>query len=247
MKKIICLSIVTVLIGMYSGCANMTVLRTQELRMVQARVDSLHVELTQMQKLIIEEQKAQSELLRLIRADQQVRFNEIDRKVSTIDGNLNENHARLSKIDEKNAEFNKKIEAKFVADSLAAQSHSMEIDKLFQISMNDFNAGRYDVAFSGFKDFFTQYPESPMASEAEYWTAECMYAKRSYADAEKAYISYIKKYPQGAKISVALYKLGLVYNKQDKEKSKIMVWKKLVEQYPDSQEAQVVKAQQKSH
>jgi tol-pal system protein YbgF len=166
--------------------------------------------------------------------------------VSTIDGNLNENHARLSKIDEKNAEFNKKLEAKFAADSAAAQNHTVEIEKLFQISLNDFNAGRYDVAVTGFQDFLRQYPESNLASEAEYWGAECLYAKKNYSEAEKAYISYIKKYPQGTKISVALYKLGLAYERQDKEKSKTMVWKKLLDQYPDSQEAQVVKVQQKS-
>ncbi len=215
--------------------------------MVQARVDSLHSELSQMQKQMLEEQKSQSELLRLIRADQQVRFNEIDRKVSTIDGNLNENHARLSKIDEKTAEFNKKLEAKLAADSAVAQSYAVEIEKLFQISMNDFNAGKYDVAVAGFKDFLNQYPESSMASEAEYWIAECLYAKRDYPEAEKAYMSYIKKYAQGNKISVALYKLGLVYSRQNKDKSKAMVWKKLVDQYPDSQEAQVVKAQQKTN
>ncbi len=244
MKRNVALSIFAVcaLVSLMD-CTNITMLRTKELKAVQARVDSLNTEITITQKKLIEEQKTQSEILRLIRADQQVRFNELDRKVSNLEGNLTENQYRLSKIDEKTAEFNKKLDAKLVADSIAANSRTAEIEKLFQIAMGDFNAGRYDISFSGFSDLATQFPESPLAQESEYWMAECRYAKKEYAEAEKEYLNYFKKYPQGSKMCVSLYKLGLVYDKQGKDKSKTMVWKKLVEQCPDSQEAQVVKAQ----
>lgn len=225
-----------------TGCSNMTMLRTRELRAVQTHVDSLRTELVTLQKAMYEEQKTQSEIVRLIRADQQLRFGELDRKVSEMAANLNESQSRLSKIDEKTAEFQKKIEAKLSSDSVANGSRNAEIEKLFQICMSDFSAGRFDLAVSGFKDFYVQFPESPLASEAEYWIAECNYAKRSYEQAEKDYIAYVKKYPQGAKLCVALYKLGLVYGKQNKDKSKTMVWKKALEQCPDSPEIQVIKS-----
>jgi len=85
----------------------MTMLRTKELREVRAGVDSLRTELVALQKTMYEEQKAQSELVRLMRADQQLRFGEIDRKVSEIASNLNENQFRISKIGETTAEFQK--------------------------------------------------------------------------------------------------------------------------------------------
>lgn len=226
----------------FQGCTNLTMLRTQEIRAVKTQVDSLQAELIQMKQNLIEEQKNQTEVLRLIRADLQIRFNELDRKVSTIDGNLSENQVRLSKIDEKTAEFNKKLEARLVSDS-SNSSRSAEVEKLFQVAMTDFNAGRYDIAMGTFNNISTQFPNTSVAQDAEYWTAECYYATKKYNDAEKAYLAYIKKYPQGSKLCVALYKIGLVYNKQNKEKSKTMAWKKLLEQCPDSQEASVVKAQ----
>ena len=221
----------------------MTLLRTRELRAVQSQVDSLRIELTTLQKAMHEEQKNQSEIVRLIRADQQLRFSELDQKVSQINSNLNENQFRLSRIDEQTAEFQKKLEAKLAYDSAASNSRDAEIEKLFQIAMGDFNAGRYDIATSGFKDLFIQFPESPFASEAEYWVAECNYAKRAYKEAERNYISYVKKYPEGSKLCVSLYKLGLAYEKQKKNKSKKMVWKKALEQCPDSPEIQVIRAQ----
>jgi tol-pal system protein YbgF len=227
----------------FQGCANLTVLRTQELRNVESQVDSLHMELTAMQKKLFEEQQSQSEVLRLIRADQQMRFNDLDRKFSAIEGNLSENYSRLSKIDEKTAAVNKRLDAKFAADSIAANSQAAEIEKYFQIAMSDFNAGRYDLSMDAFKDFSVKYADSPLAEEAQYWVGECLYAKKNYSDSERAYIEYVKKYPQGTKACVALYKLGLVYERLDKAKSKAMVWKKLIERCPDTQEAQVVKAQ----
>ncbi len=226
-----------------SNCTNITLMRTKELRAVQSRVDSLRTELMSLQQRIYEEQKTQSEIIRLIRADQQLRFGELDRKVSEINSNLNENQFRLSKIDEQTAEFKKRLEAKLVSDSISSNSRKAEIEKLFQIAMSDFNAGRYDIAINGFKDLSTQFPESPIAADAQYWIAECNYAKKAYGAAEADYLSYIKKYPQGAKFCVSLYKLGLTYEKQNKINSKNMVWKKAIEQCPDSPEIQVIKSQ----
>ena len=228
-----------------AGCSNMTMLRTKELRAVQTSVDSLRTEMVTLQKAMYEEQKTQSEVIRLIRADQQMKFEQLDRKVSQISSNLNENQFRLSRIDEQTAEFQKKLEAKLASDSAAGNARNAEIEKLFQIAMGDFHAGRYEIAINGFKDLFMQFPESSLASEAEYWLAECHYAKRAWSAAEQDYLAYVKKYPQGAKLCVALYKLGLTYDKQGKSKSKTMVWKKALEQCPDSPEIQVIKAQMK--
>lgn len=228
-----------------AGCTNMTMLRTQELRAVQSKVDSLHTDLKALQTRMYEEQKTQSEIIRLMRADQQLRFGELDRKISEVTSNLSESQSRLSKIDEQTADFKKRLEAKMASDSLSQNSRSAEIEKLFQIAMSDFNAGRYDIAANGFRDLFSQFPESPQAAEAEYWMAECSYAKRDWATAELDYISYVKKHPDGARFCAALYKLGLTYEKQNKAKSKTMVWKKAVEQCPDSPELQTIKSRMK--
>jgi tol-pal system protein YbgF len=107
--------------------------------------------------------------------------------------------------------------------------------------MSDFNAGRYDLAVSGFRDFAKQFPEAPQTIDAEYWIAEAYYAKKEYDTAEKEYMDFVKKYPDGGKYCVAVYKLGLVYENQDKTKRRDFAWKNLLDRCPDSPEAQVVK------
>lgn len=242
MKKIIALMVMTCTVASFQGCSSITLLRTQELRDVR---DTLRVEMEALQKKIADEQLTQSEMLRLIRADQQVRFSELDKKISDLDNRLSENQYRLSKIDEKTGQFQKKLEEKLDADSAQSLEKKAELEKLFQIASGDFSAGRFDIALNGFKDLMVRFSDYPKGQEAEYWVAECRYAGKSFAEAEKGYLQYIKDSPQGAKVCASLYKLGLCYEKLDKSKSRELVWKKLEEQFPDSDEAKIVKAETK--
>jgi tol-pal system protein YbgF len=224
--------------ALFQGCSHITVLRTREMYGVR---DSLLVKIDTLQKNLLAAQRSHDEMLRLIRADQQVHFSELEKLISDLESRLSENQYRLSKIDEKTADFQKRLEQKFVSDSIAGQSKTIEIDKLFQVAKSDFSAGRFDIAKSGFEDLFARFPDSPQGQDARYWIAECAYAKKDYDQAEKSYILYIKDYPKDPQVCPSLYKLGLSYENLKKNKSRDLVWKKLVDQYPDSQEAGLVK------
>lgn len=241
MRKIAVLIALTGVIS-FQGCSYITVLRTKEMK---AENDTLSWKIDSLQSVLKERQQTQDELLRLIRADQQVHFSGLEKKVADLESRLSENQYRLSRIDEKTADFQKKLEAKLSADSAAAQTKQAEVEKLFQIASGDFTAGRFDIALNGFKDLLIRFPDAPEGQEAQYWIAECEYAKKSYEDAEKTFLLYIKQNPQGPKICVTLYKLGLTYEKMRKSKSKDLVWKKLADQCPDSEEAKLVKSRRK--
>jgi tol-pal system protein YbgF len=226
------------------GCSQITMLRTEELKLVQQHVDSLHMNLREEQNAIQKNQKDINELLRLIRADQQVKFGDIERRIGAIESQLSESQYRLSKIDEKAKALQSSWEEKLRSDSLAKTKKEDEIQNLFQIAFGDFTAGRYDLAIRGFEDLVNQFPDSPLAQEASYWIAESYYVKTELDEAEARYKKYIKEYPSGKKICASLYKLGLVYDKQNKSKSRSLVWKKLIQQCPDSEEARAARAQE---
>jgi tol-pal system protein YbgF len=242
MKRNVSLMVLLFVAACFQGCSSITVLRTKELHAVR---DSVRLELDAVQKKISDEQLTQSEMLRLIRADLQVRFSELDKKISDLDSRLSENQYRLSKIDEKTGQFQKQLEEKLNADSAQRESKKLEVEKLFQVASSDFSAGRFDIALNGFKDIMVRFSDFPQGQEAQYWIAECWYANKKYSDAEKDYLQYIKDNPQGVKVCTALYKLGLCYEKLNKNKSKELVWKKLIEQFPDSDEAKLVGAERK--
>ncbi|MDR2728332.1 MAG: outer membrane protein assembly factor BamD [Chitinispirillales bacterium] len=252
-KKIGAIAICCAAAVVLSGCSHITVLRTQELKEVQDRVDTLHSKLSVLQTKLLEEQiklqeeqKTNSEMLRLMRADQQMRFNDIDRKVSAIENNIFESHSQLSTLKQTTTEVSRRLEQKLANDEEAAHIRKLQLEKLFEIAMGDFNAGRYDLAISGFRDLAAQFPESAEAPDAEYWIAESYYAKKDYESAEKAYFDFVKKYTDGPRYCVSLYKLGLAYGHQEKMKSRDMVWRNLLNRCADSPEAQAVKTQLKS-
>jgi len=255
-KILMALIVCCIAAPLFSGCVAVIGKKTHQAAL--DRADSLYTELSDRQdefseaqdSLLTEQQKLMEalqtsiEMLRLLRADQQMRFGEIDRKVSAIETNVFESQSRLSRLDRQTAEVGRRLEQKLANDEDAANQRKLQLEKLFEIAMGDFNAGRYDLAVSGFRDFVKQFPETPQATDAEYWIAEAFYAKKEYDTAEKEYFGFVKKYPDGGKYCVSLYKLGLVYDVQGKTKSRDMVWKNLLDKCESSPEAQAVKSRQ---
>ncbi len=233
-------TVVFAAVVVFQGCSHITLLRTEELREVQSRVDSLHNNMSQTQRELMQEQKANSEMLRLMRADQQIRFNQIERQVSAIENNISENLLRLAQIDQKTSEFSRRLEEKLSADSLETVSRRREIEHLFKLARSDFDAGRYDLAISGFEDIIGQFPETEEAIKSKYWIAESHYAKRDFETAEQVYLDFIRSHADRPEICVAFYKLGLSYEHQNKMKSREMVWRRMLKHCPDSQEAKIV-------
>ena len=223
------------------NCSSITMLRIQELKQVEAHIDSLQASLVSRQEELLKEQKSQNELLRLIRADQQVRFDEMGQKITSLEGSLSESKYRLSQIDKKTQEIQEQWKAKTIADSTVVTQKNSQMDKLYQIAYSDFAAGRFDLAWSGFADFIKNFPQSPLADDATYFSAECWYGKKELDKAELAFSDYIRKFREGSKVCPALYKLGLVFESKKQLEKRKMVWQKLVSTCPTSDEANMVK------
>jgi chromosome segregation ATPase len=121
-------TIIFILTG-FSGCSYITVLRTKEMK---AQSDTLSMRIDSLNHEILAKQATQDELLRLIRADLQIRFNELEKRIGDLASGLSESQYRLSRLDEKTADFQKQFQAKLAAESLAVVSKNEETLKLFR-------------------------------------------------------------------------------------------------------------------
>jgi TolA-binding protein len=216
-------------------------LRIQELRQVEAHVDSLKTEISAQNEQLQAEQKSQNELLRVIRADMQVRFDDIGQRISSLEGSLSESKYKLSLIDKKTQEIQDQWKAKAVADSVATTQKNTQVEKLFQIAYGDYTSSRWDLAANGFLDLVNQYPESPLADDASYWYAECFYGKKDYEKTEQLLSDYLRKYRNGKKVCPALYNFGLVLEEKKLFEKRKLVWQKLISTCPESPEAAAAK------
>jgi TolA-binding protein len=225
----------------FSGCSSLTLLRIKELQQVEAHVDSARTDLSAQQAALHQEQKNQDELLRLIRADMQVRFEELSQRFSSLEGSLSESKFKLSQIEKKTQDFQEQWKAKAAADSVASSQKKTQVEKMFQIAYGDFMAGRYDLAANGFNDIMNQFPDASMTDEASYWYAECFYGKKEFEKAEQLYVDYLRKYREGKKVCASLFKMGLLFENKRLMEKRRLVWQKLITGCPDSPEATTAK------
>ena len=69
-------------------------------------------------------------------------------------------------------------------------------------------ASSYSVAITGFRDFLSTYPASPLAENAQYWLGEAYYVTRDFGNASTSFRSVLDKWPNSRKAPDALLKLG---------------------------------------
>ncbi len=71
------------------------------------------------------------------------------------------------------------------------------------------NAGRYDLAEAGFRQFLATYPKDELAPDAQYWLGESLYNHGDYAAAAEEFKNGYTKYPKAKRAPDTLLKLGL--------------------------------------
>jgi tol-pal system protein YbgF len=100
-------------------------------------------------------------------------------------------------------------------------------------------AGSYSVAITGFKDFLSSYPSSPLAENAQYWLGEAYYVTRDYDSASGAFRTVLQKWPESRKGPDALLKLGFTqYELKHYAESKTTL-EEVKQKFPDSDAARL--------
>lgn len=114
---------------------------------------------------------------------------------------------------------------------------------LYGKALKTFRNNEFKAAEKLFDAFLKQYPNDPLADNALYWSGECHYSQKNFADAVLKFKDVVNRFPQGSKVPDALLKIGFAYYSMgDKEQAKNFL-KKVVTSYPFS--AAGVKAEEK--
>jgi tol-pal system protein YbgF len=107
--------------------------------------------------------------------------------------------------------------------------------------MEEFKHRDYEAAMAGFRLFIELHGQSSLAANAQYWIGECQYRMGRYRDALKSFYDVVSNYPLSPKLPASTLKLGQTYTKLgDAEKARMM-FDRVVDQYPDSAEAEIAR------
>lgn len=113
--------------------------------------------------------------------------------------------------------------------------------RLYDRVMDEFKHRDYTAAMAGFQLFLELHGQSSLAANAQYWIGECQYRTGRYRDALKSFYDVVSNYPLSPKLPASTLKLGQTYVKlRDPEKARLM-FDRVVDQYPDSAEAEVAR------
>jgi tol-pal system protein YbgF len=128
------------------------------------------------------------------------------------------------------------------AGSAAADSGGVgtsEEQRVYGQSFDALKAGSYSIAVTGFKDFLTSYPASPLAENAQYWLGEAYYVTRDFDSASAAFKSVLSKWPDSRKAPDALLKLGYTQIAQNKSSEGRATLSQVVQKYPGTDAAKL--------
>lgn len=110
-------------------------------------------------------------------------------------------------------------------------------EEAYHTAISRLREGRYEQAISGFQEFLSNNPGSPLVGNAQYWLGEAYYVTRDFDKSRQSFETLRERFPRNEKVPDALLKLGYIYAELgDKTKAR-EVLSKLAESYPNSKAA----------
>jgi tol-pal system protein YbgF len=114
-----------------------------------------------------------------------------------------------------------------------------EEQTVYAQSFDALKAGSYSVAITGFKDFLSSYPKSPLAENAQYWLGEAFYVTHDFDSATGAFRNVLQKWPDSRKAPDALLKLGYTQLELKKTAEGRATLSQVVQKYPGTDAAKL--------
>lgn len=232
-----------------SSCTTVAVVNTEAWMERTASIDSIRSDMkkiTNMQILLMENQKKTYKNINVIKTDLSILYTQLNVNINQVKNQLASTSVstkKSSNIESVVTKKNSNNSIPFPDDEKEHNSNSaIDVSKMFLMAKKDFNSGDYKRAQQEFAKLAKDYPSNELADDCLFWVAECDYKAKRYSTAIKSYKKLLSKYPKSETLASALYKLGLSYKKVGKKKDTKKAWNKLIKSFPKSDEAALAKA-----
>jgi tol-pal system protein YbgF len=144
---------------------------------------------------------------------------------------------RLASVEERLTKLEKNL-----ADQQAKAAQLAESpENMYQQGYDAMQAGDAAKARESFTKFLERYPKHRLAPAVHYSLGEAYYNEKNYDQAILEYQEVIRNSTDKDKVPAAMLKQGMAFKESGDPKSASYVWKKLIEEYPKSDEAKQAK------
>ena len=118
--------------------------------------------------------------------------------------------------------------------------------KQYEFATSFLKVGDYNTAERAFREFVLTNPEHQLAGNAQYWYAETFRIRQLYTDAASAYLEGYQKYPKGEKAPINLLKLGVSMVQIGEKDQGCKMINGVEKQYPEANQSVIQKAKYES-
>ncbi len=101
---------------------------------------------------------------------------------------------------------------------------------------------RYEQAITEFKIFNEKYPHSSYAPNAHYWLGQLLFNKGELTQSAQEFDIVVTQFKDSSKRSDSLLKLAAVAQKQNDKAKALVLYNKVIAEYPNSSTAQLAKS-----
>ena len=115
-------------------------------------------------------------------------------------------------------------------------------DLLYSNALRDLTGRKYDLAMQEFQDYLKHYPETDLASNAQFYIGEIRFAQQEYEQAVDAYSMVLDNYPKSFKLAPAHLKKGLALVAIGQETSGVYELRTVIRLYPGTDEERRARA-----
>ena len=163
-------------------------------------------------------------------------------KVKELEVTVNNLNKKLSDLETTKMPAEKQKSAEEVkAEKPEGEEKPPQVKDFYMEAYKAYKANDFLGAREKFQTILKDCPESEYSDNSRFWIAESYYKEKNYEDAILAYEELIKKNSRSDKIPGAMLKQGLAFYELNDKKTGKIVLEKLIEKFPDSEEAQVAK------
>jgi len=116
---------------------------------------------------------------------------------------------------------------------------------LYSNAYSDLNAGKYDLAWSEFRDYLKYFGDTELASNAQFYLGEIAYAQKNYDQAVTQYEKVLVNYPKSFKLAPARLKKGMALIELNQKTAGVKELREVVKRHPGTEEERRARAKLK--
>jgi TolA-binding protein len=108
---------------------------------------------------------------------------------------------------------------------------------LYESATNDYNSGKAELALADYAEFLRDYPDDPLAPEAQFFIGVTHFGQLKYDLAVSDFDAVLERYPEGKRTPDAYFMKGKALKAAGHRDEAATVWRALRKKYPRSDQA----------